>query len=129
MNPTHSDEAPSITHPFRLTDILRGVCPRCRKGKIYRSYFRIHPKCIECRYDFYPESGFYLGAIMVSYLLTAILTVPFLIFLKISEVELTTLFIAPLVEYLFLGTFLMRYSRVVWLYLESTLTNRLEIKR
>ena len=79
-----------------------------------------------CNYNFYPEPGFFLGAMMVSYLVTAALTIPIVIALKVSGASLTTLFVAPLVWYFFLRTFLLHYSRLFWLHVEYRMTSRLD---
>ncbi len=115
-------------YEFRLSSILRARCPACHEGPVLRNVLAIHPKCSVCGHDFYPEPGFYLGAMMVSFLLTTFCTVPVLITLRVLNVEMIWLLITPLVEYIFLGTFLLVYSRVVWLHLEYRMTTHLHGK-
>ena len=88
----------------------------------------IRPKCPGCGYNFYPENGFYLGAMVVAYLLTAMLTIPPMIVLKVMNVDLRVLIAFPLIEFLFLGTFLMFYARILWLHLEHRVTRGLNKK-
>jgi hypothetical protein len=64
----------------------------------------------------------------ISFLLTAILTVPPMIILKLMDAELEVLLAFPLVEFLFVGTFLMFYSRILWLHLEYKMTQGLDDK-
>lgn len=111
---------------FRLSSILAARCPSCHKGKITTGFFTIRPKCPECNYNFHPEPGFYLGAMVVGFLLTAIVTVPPLIALKVMDVDPTLLFVFPFIEFLFLGTFLLLYCRILWLHMEYQLTGRLD---
>jgi uncharacterized protein (DUF983 family) len=111
---------------IKFGSILRARCPACHQGKITHGVWGIHPKCPVCGYNFHPESGFYLGAMAVSFLLTAILTVPPMIALKLLKVDLEVLLVFPFVEFIFVGTFLMFYSRILWLHLEYRLTGRLD---
>lgn len=94
-----------------------------------RGLFTIHQKCPECGLGFCPEPGYYLGAMMVSFLLTAMLTVPVVIVLKFSGAEVSTLVTAPFLEFAILGPILVYYSRIVWLYVEFSMTHRLDGRR
>ena len=113
---------------MRLKSILLARCPACQTGKIWTGFFSIRPRCQVCDYNFYPEPGFYLGAIAVSFLLTAIFTIPPTIALKFFEVDLEILIFFPFFEFLILGTFLMFYCKIIWLHLEYTMTDRLHRK-
>lgn len=111
---------------FKIQAILRALCPSCHKGKVTQGIFGIQPKCLCCGYNFIPESGFYMGAMVVSFFLTAVLTVPPLVLFKFLNVDMEILIALPFIEFLFLGTFLMFYSRILWLHLEYQMTNRLD---
>src|SRR5215468_10126081 len=55
--------------------MLRGVCPRCHEGAIYRRPFRrawldMHDRCAVCGLHFEREQGYFLGAMYVSYVLS-----------------------------------------------------------
>jgi uncharacterized protein (DUF983 family) len=111
---------------IRLGSILRARCPACLAGPVMRSPFSIYRQCPNCNYDFHPEPGFYLGAMAISFLITAILTVPPMVILKLMKVEIGFLIAFPFIEFLFLGTFLMFYSRILWLHLEYRMTQGLD---
>ncbi|HUP57150.1 MAG TPA: DUF983 domain-containing protein [Bdellovibrionota bacterium] len=111
---------------IRLSSILRARCPACHEGPVLKRVFGIHRRCSACGHDFHPEPGFYLGAMAISYLLTAMLTIPPMIVLKLVNVDTLVLIAFPLVEFIFLGSFLMVYSRVLWLHLEYRMTSRLD---
>jgi uncharacterized protein (DUF983 family) len=106
--------------------ILRARCPSCLKGPVLEGVFAIRPKCLVCGYDFHPEPGFYLGAMAVGFLLTAILTVPPTVALKLLGVDIALLIAFPLIEFVFVGTFLIFYCRILWLHLEHRMTARLD---
>jgi uncharacterized protein (DUF983 family) len=111
---------------LKLGSILRARCPSCHLGKVNQGIFGIHPRCLECGYNFNPENGFYLGAMAVSFLLTAMLTVPPMVILKLLNVDIEILLAFPFVEFIFVGSFLMFYSRILWLHLEYKMTDRLD---
>jgi uncharacterized protein (DUF983 family) len=111
---------------FHLGAILRARCPACRKGAVLKGVFGIHRRCSVCGHDFYPEPGFYLGAMFVSFLLTAMLTVPPMVILKVMEVDTEILIAYPFIQFVFLGSFLLVYSRILWLHLEHAMTKKLD---
>jgi uncharacterized protein (DUF983 family) len=115
-----------MKYRFKLSSIFMARCPACHQGPVLNRVFGIHPRCSVCGHDFNPEPGFYLGAMAISFLLTALLTVPPMIALKLLNVDLVVLLVFPFVEYLVVGSFLFVYSRVCWLHLEYRLTTRLE---
>ena len=113
---------------IRVTSVLRGRCPQCDKGQILHKIFGIHPRCQGCGLDFYPEPGYFLGAMTVSFLATAMLTIPPMVLLKALQVDLMVVLTYPFVQFLVLGPLLMIYSRVLWIHLEYQMTKRLEEK-
>ena len=112
--------------PLLVSAIFRRVCPRCRKGKVYRYLFSLHKRCPVCDYDFYPEPGFYLGAMMVPFFFTSIATIPFAIYLKFSGIEVSDLLIRLACYYFAVASVLFYYSSVIWLHLEYRITGRLK---
>jgi len=50
---------------------LRFRCPKCGDGRIFSSFFKMRDECAVCRLSFYPESGYYAGAMYVDYVLSA----------------------------------------------------------
>lgn len=63
---------------------------------------------------------------MISFLVTAVLTIPPVIALKMLGADTAVLVAFPLVEFLFVGLFLIFYSRILWLHLEYSMTKRLD---
>jgi uncharacterized protein (DUF983 family) len=110
----------------RLGAVLKARCPSCFKGAIMDGPFTVRPKCPECGYGFHPEPGYFLGAMMIAFLATAILTVPPMIALKVMKVDVAILVVFPFVEFLFVGTLLAFYSRVIWLHVEHSVTKKLD---
>lgn len=59
-----------------IKSILTLTCPRCRIGKLFAQPFnrknalKMPYNCPHCDQRFYPEPGFYYGAIFMSYILS-----------------------------------------------------------
>jgi hypothetical protein len=118
---------PEASPPNAFLAALRGRCPRCRMGTIFAGPWRLRlrPRCAKCDYDFHPEPGFYLGAMMVPYFFAAMLTVPFGIGMKLSGLEGSTLLIVIAAQYFLVLAPLLWFARPVWLHLEFRITDRL----
>lgn len=117
---------PTQKSKFKLSSVLRARCPSCHRGQILEKVFSLRERCPECDYNFYPEPGFYLGAMAVGFLLTAIVTIPPTIVLKVMNVDSQILFVFPFLEFIFVGSFLIFYARILWLHLEYQMTDRLD---
>lgn len=108
-----------------LWDVIRGVCPRCREGGLYRAFATLRDRCERCDYDFHPEPGFYLGAMMMPYFFSAAVTVPAGVYFKLSGTEMPALLIKIAVVYFVALLFLLYYARPVWLHLEHRISDRI----
>lgn len=110
--------------PNFLSSILQLKCPKCRQGDLfcnkssykYKGFFDMPKKCSECGQDFEIETGFYYGAMYVSYALTIALTVAVFVALTVLnffsiEVFLITDFIVLLVAL----PYVFRVSRSIWI--------------
>ena len=47
-------------------------CPRCGGGKLFDSWYQLKPRCPRCGLKFERESGFFLGAYVINYGITAL---------------------------------------------------------
>ena len=45
-------------------------CPRCGIGALYIKDVRMYRNCPSCGLSYYPESGFYLGGMILNYIFT-----------------------------------------------------------
>ncbi len=59
-----------------LRDALRCRCPHCHEGRIFvRWPNKLLPKCSVCGLSYFRESGYYVGGMIFTYILTAALLV------------------------------------------------------
>jgi uncharacterized protein (DUF983 family) len=110
---------PSSQVPIRNTIqlIAKGLCPQCHVGKITQGFIGMAKVCPHCQYNLHPESGYYLGAMMVGFLAVSILTIPPVIILKLMGVDDSIILAYPLIQYLILGPIITHYSKVIWAHL------------
>jgi len=99
-----------------LSSVAQGKCPECHAGKISKGFFGMERRCPHCGYDLNPENGYFLGAMMIAFFVTSLLTVPPLIVMKFMGVEDRVLFVYPLLQYLILGPVITYYAKILWVY-------------
>lgn len=107
-----------------LKSIFQLKCPKCRKGdmfvhkNMYRfsGFFDMPKNCACCGQDFEPETGFYFGAMYVSYGLTVALSVAVFVVTLIFDIYSLKIFlIINGIVLLALLPYIFRVSRAIWL--------------
>jgi uncharacterized protein (DUF983 family) len=53
----------------------RWRCPNCGRGQLFRGVFRMRQNCSECGLSYFPEQGYYLGAMIINYAATTAVVV------------------------------------------------------
>ncbi|MBI2279195.1 MAG: DUF983 domain-containing protein [Bacteroidetes bacterium] len=107
-----------------ISSVLRLKCPKCRQGDLfcnkktyqYKGFFDMPKKCPKCGQDFQIETGFYYGAMYVSYAITIALIVAVftaLVVFNLFSIELFLLldFIVLLVAL----PYVFKVSRSIWI--------------
>ena len=110
-----------------IGSMLRQHCPRCRRGMIFRGsllrgFPRMNQTCGVCGLKFERESGYFLGAMYLSYLLgvgvvlVTTLLLWWLLHLRFERaLGWAFLIFLPLVPPITL------FARVLWIYLDQTI--------
>ena len=61
-------------------------CPNCGRGGLFRGVFRMLPRCPECGLSYFPEQGYYVGAMIIDYAITtAVVVAVFLVSLLLPD--------------------------------------------
>jgi uncharacterized protein (DUF983 family) len=102
--------------------ILRKRCPRCRRGKIFAGVFRMHRRCPECDLGYFPEPGYYLGAIYFSYALSLLIGAPLAVGLLMAGFSYWQSITLTGAVFVFLWLPIFQYSRVLWLHFDNALS-------
>ena len=77
---------PPIRQALRRAVRLR--CPYCGQGPMFARWLRMFPKCSRCGLSFFRESGYYVGAMIINYAVTAaLITSAYLLLLLLPDVQ------------------------------------------
>ncbi|AZQ62045.1 DUF983 domain-containing protein [Flammeovirga pectinis] len=116
----------------KIQAIVSRKCPSCREGDIFTNstlstkFSKINKRCKECNATFEPETGFYFGAMYVSYGINVALmfaTLFFTYFIFDPENPLVYIFAATIPMMVFMP-FIFRLSRSIYLHLFGGLPYR-----
>lgn len=103
---------------MKLKSMFLQKCPKCDKGNMFSGVFAMNEHCPNCGLNFYPEHGYYLGAMMVSYIVSALVFVPFSwIVFHITDSLIKTILIILAVLIIF-SPVAFRFSRSVFLHFD-----------
>ena len=107
-----------------FSSVMRFKCPRCHEGDLFcnknvyrfKDFFKMPETCEKCGQDFEPETGFYLGAMYVSYALTVALNVAiFVALLVFQSYSLTNFFIVAGILLVVTLPYIFKISRSIWI--------------
>jgi uncharacterized protein (DUF983 family) len=110
--------------------MLVGRCPRCREGSIFASGFAgivglMNQTCAVCGLRFEREAGYFLGAMYVSYGLGVFTVLPVAVILAVVvEWPLAAVLAVMVVQTLISVPLFLRFSRLLWLYLDQSIDPR-----
>ncbi|HWZ55982.1 MAG TPA: DUF983 domain-containing protein [Verrucomicrobiae bacterium] len=100
----------------------RWRCPNCGRGALFRGVFRMLPRCPECGLSYFPEQGYYVGAMIINYAITTACVVAIFLlslllpdFTRLSTNAKIFLWMAFAIA---LSLLLMRHSYSLWLGLD-----------
>lgn len=114
----------------RVSEIVHGKCPRCHLGVIFRPGWAgflglMNQTCPVCGLTVLRETGYFLGAMYVSYTLGVATILPVSIALVLlTHVPLWAILAIMLVQTLVSVPIFLRFSRVIWLHLDQTIDPR-----
>jgi uncharacterized protein (DUF983 family) len=109
--------------PALLPIMLRLKCPQCGKGNLFstptfsfRAPFEMEKHCSNCGESFFPEPGFYFGAMFISYIISAWFCIGFVMLLHwVFKWSLATSFALLILVSALFFVYLFRVSRAIWL--------------
>ena len=103
-----------------MISLFRNLCPGCQKGAVFSGIYSMNATCEFCGFQFEKEPGYYLGAMVISYVLGAFSMIPSVIALVFwFEVPWVWVVILPSLQVILMNPFLYRWSRLAWLHAES----------
>ena len=115
---------------LNFRSLVRGRCPRCEQGSIFESGWlgllgAMNDSCPVCGLQFLRETGYFLGAMYVSYALGVFTVLPVAIVLAlVLEWPLWVVLLLAGVQTVVSVPLFLRYSRVIWLHLDQAIDPR-----
>lgn len=105
-----------------LSHAVRWRCPNCGRGELFRGVFRMLPRCPVCGLSYFPEQGYYVGAMIINYgVTTAVVVAIFLLSLLLPDLTRLSTNSKILLWMAFaiaLSLALVRHSYSLWLSLD-----------
>ena len=106
-----------------LGAIWNHKCPRCRNGRLFdsgsfsfRKPFEMKSGCDQCGQTYYPEPGFYYGAMFMSYIITSFFSLGLVGFcILVLDWSVNGSFVFLLIVIGLLYVWFCRTARSVWL--------------
>jgi len=108
----------------RLLAILRCRCPICLKGRVFHSLLGTNKDCPNCGIHFERETGYFLNAMFIAYVIGFIILAPTMLYLYLKQVSNLVFTIVVTAELLLLWPWVFRYSRVLWLHADQLIDPR-----
>ena len=104
-----------------LAAVRRGLCPVCRRGRIFAGWWRMNERCPSCGTLFEREPGYFVGAMYISYAiavpilsgLTAVLS-----YGLFPDWPLGLVLVPAVALFLPLVPAIYRTSRILWIHLD-----------
>lgn len=107
-----------------IVNTMKCKCPKCGEGDIFKDkasilLFQIpkmNERCTKCDYKFEKETGFFFGAMFVSYALSvAQMIICLIVFWTFADMSPISVFIIITLIAIFTSTVNFRVSRSIWI--------------
>ena len=114
-----------------ISSVFNMTCPRCRQGQMFekpmklKQPLKMHKQCRICGQRMEPEVGFYYGAMFISYLFIAFISLSIvgaMVFFFSFSIEKAFGVLLVLLTLIFLWN--LRFSRSLWAHLAIKHDNR-----
>lgn len=95
---------------------MRGCCPRCGSGNVFKSRYRLHAHCPACGLPLEHEDGWSLGAIPLNYAITCVFWIlPVGLLFLFGLISLTAALLVAGLGALVLPFLTYRFSKALWI--------------
>ena len=117
---THS----ATPHRSRFAAIILQRCPVCLDGKVFHSLLGMNKDCPECGIVYERESGYFLNAMFVAYVIGFVIFGPLALALYFMQVPALWFSVIMIGLIFVLWPFIFRYSRVIWMHADQLIDPR-----
>ncbi|MGE0616640.1 MAG: DUF983 domain-containing protein [Bacteriovoracia bacterium] len=110
-----------------MPSLLSNRCPQCHQGEIFRGFVLMNAQCGQCGHRFEKEFGYFLGAMIVSYLLGCLSIVPTLVWLVfVVQSGPLGVILIPSLQVIIMIPLLFRFSRLIWIHFDAQATKKID---
>ena len=110
--------------PSRLGAIILQRCPVCLEGPVFRSFLGMNSDCPNCGIHYERETGYFLNAMFVAYVIGFLIFAPLALFLYFQQASALWFSIIMLGLLFLLWPVIFRYSRVIWMHVDQVIDPR-----
>ena len=113
-----------------LKSLVAGRCPRCKQGRVFKAGLigwvgAMNDRCGVCELRFLRESGYFLGAMYVSYGIGVVTVLPVAILLAVVlEWPLAIVLVISFLQTFISVPLFLRFSRLIWLNVDQAIDPR-----
>jgi uncharacterized protein (DUF983 family) len=112
---------------IQVLAILSNKCPRCLKGPVFRGLLTMNETCPNCGWTFEREPGYFLGALISGYFLSAFSVVPTLVLGHfVFGLDILPVVAIAVAQVVILQPLIYRYARLIWIHVEQNMTRNLD---
>jgi uncharacterized protein (DUF983 family) len=105
-----------ISYETAVSRALRLRCPRCGKGRLFRNWLIMPPKCLDCGLRYERAPGYFLGSAYINYGFVALTLTAMYMGLHFGAGISNQVLAGPLIAYsIIVPLILFRYARAWWL--------------
>lgn len=107
----------------KLYSIVNRKCPHCHEGEFFTHHpynlkrmGDIHQDCPVCKETYNPETGFYFGALYVSYSIGAAVVISILVAISVLSIEIDLLpkIVGISIFWLLISPLIHSMSKIIW---------------
>jgi uncharacterized protein (DUF983 family) len=110
--------------------IFSNLCPVCHEGHVFKHFWFIEIKCPSCEISFEKEDGYFFGPMIISYFITLLAVLPVLLMVIFKDGTDQTLGMTIMaVIVCVIGPILYRYSKLVWLHIETGFARKMQAEQ
>lgn len=107
----------------RLYSICNLKCPRCQEGDLFptgsfsfKRPFDMYDRCPNCNLNYWPEPGYYYGAMFISYIISGWFCILSVLFMHwVLDLSMTVSFAILIGFIAIVFVWFFRFSRSVWI--------------
>jgi uncharacterized protein (DUF983 family) len=108
----------------RFIALLRLRCPHCLEGRVFTGLWQMRENCPACGVTYERETGYFMNAVFIAYLMGLIVLIPVTILLLLLKAPIYCFFLGPALALLLLAPLLFRYSRLLWMHIDEMVDPR-----